>query len=31
LQTNHAYTLPRSYLDELEPADRDLLAPLYDQ
>jgi hypothetical protein len=31
LQTDHAYTLPRSYLDELEPADRDLLAPLFEQ
>jgi hypothetical protein len=30
LQTNHAYTLPRTYLDELEPAHQLILAPFFD-
>ncbi len=30
LQTNHAYSLPRQYLDELDPADEGVLAPLFD-
>lgn len=30
LQTNHALTLPSQFLDELEPSDRDAVAPLFD-
>lgn len=29
LQTNHAYTLPRIHLEELEQSDREALAPLF--
>lgn len=29
LETNHAYTVPKTYLDQLGPSDRDTLTPLF--
>lgn len=30
LETNHAYTVPKTYLEHLAPAHREALTPLFD-